>query len=113
MTKSTDNSQFTIATHGTIDDTYGVMWYEPDDTNHKNYSETDFVFRNVLVRTTVYIGEDFPEYREYADHMYQRYTPVLQGPCPPLKYLPYPYDSIWKTLPYSMYPVVSNDYREF
>lgn len=83
MTASTNNSQFTINTHGSIAD-YGVMWYEYDvDAGWHDMDEIDFVFRGLTVRALVHhdITRDDLLLGQQI-HMFSTYRPVLSGPEP-------------------------------
>ena len=83
MSFSTNNTQFTINTHGSISDS-GVFWYEYDtDASSYDMHEIDFVFRGVLVRAFTHhdvTRDDLLFGRQI--HMYQTYPPVLAGPAP-------------------------------
>jgi len=83
MSLSTNNSKFTINTHGSISDC-GVMWYEYDpDMSAYDMDEIDFVFHGVLVRACVHhdVTRDDLLYGRQI-HMYTSYNPVLAGPAP-------------------------------
>ena len=83
MSKSTDNSQFSIVNHGTISN-IGVMWYEYDEsTSDYDYVEHTFMFRGVRVRGVVHLGDDIDRYQTPGSHhSWCTYHPVLQGPSP-------------------------------
>ena len=85
MSTSTNNSNFTINTHGVIDWANPVMWYEDQDPDCWQYDFMSFTFNfnGTLVYTCMHVGVDVDQLHEPgAHHMYSTYQPVLQGPSP-------------------------------
>jgi len=84
MSKATDNSNFTINTHGVIDWDNPVMWYENQHTDcgQYDYQEVIFNFKGTLVNACAYVDCVDQLYEPGAHHMYSTYQPVMQGPSP-------------------------------
>ena len=95
MSKATDNSQFTITQHGTIEWDYPDWWYSHYE-HPFCYWDYTFTFRGTLVRA---LGNDMSgiiNTSELGDqHMFESYTPLLHGPSPKPyhpNFLPVSYD---------------------